>query len=134
MEEKGAKVMATTNTIAAGDRTATEAARDQRSFIEQLKQTGDVVVVDQPVHWDLELGAISRRATETDGPAVLFTNITDYPGQSIFANPISTWRRAALTLGLPAHAKISEIYAEYTRRDASPIPPIVVTDAASRDA
>ena len=133
MEEKGTKIMATTDTIAAADRTATAAARDQRSFIEQLKQTGDVVIVDREVHWDLELGAISRRATESDGPAVLFTNITDYPGQSIFVNPISTWRRAALTLGLPVHAKISEIYAEYTRRDASPIPPIEVNDAASRD-
>ena len=108
-------------------------ANDQRAFIEQLKQTGDLVVVDQPVHWDLELGAISRRATETDGPAVLFTNITDYPGQSIFANPISTWRRAALTLGLPPHAQIPAIYAEYIRRDADPIPPVEVKDAASRD-
>ena len=110
-----------------------EVARDQRSFIEQLKQTGDLVIVDQPVHWDLELGAISRRATETDGPAVLFTNIADYPGQSIFANPISTWRRAALTLGLPPHAKVPEIYAEYIRRDSNPIPPVEVSDAASRD-
>src|SRR3970282_2792844 len=83
------------------EKPSTEVARDQRSFVEQLKKTGDVVIVDKEVHWDLELGAISRGATEIDGPAVVFNNITDYPGQSIFVNPISTWRRAALTLGLP---------------------------------
>jgi phenylphosphate carboxylase alpha subunit len=107
--------------------------KDQRSFIETLKKTGDVVVVDRQVDWDLELGAISRRATEQDGPAVLFTNIKDYPGQGIFVNPISTWRRAAVTLGLPANAKISEIYAEYIRRDSNPIPPVLVKDAVSRE-
>ena len=108
-------------------------AKDQRSFIEQLKKTGDVVVVDKEVHWDLELGAISRRATEIDGPAIVFNNITDYPGQSIFVNPISTWRRAAVTLGLPAHARIPEIYEEYIRRDSNPIPPVEVKDAVCRD-
>src|SRR3972149_5254580 len=59
---------------------ATEAAKDQRSFIETLQRTGDVVFVDKEVHWDLELGAISRRLTEMDGPAGVFRTITDPPG------------------------------------------------------
>jgi phenyl-phosphate phosphatase/carboxylase subunit alpha len=92
-----------------------------------------VKIVEKEVHWDLELGAISRRMTEMDGPALVFKNITDYPGQSIFVNPISTWRRAAVTLGLPPHARIPEIYAEYIRRDANPIDPVLVKDAACRD-
>ncbi|HWP83582.1 MAG TPA: UbiD family decarboxylase [Terriglobia bacterium] len=120
--------MATTPTTAGAG-----IARDQREFIEICKRTGDVVVVDKQVDWDLELGAISRRATEMDGPAVVFTNIKDYPGQSIFANPISTWRRAAITLGLPPHARVPEIYAEYIRRDANPYEPKLVKDAACRD-
>jgi phenyl-phosphate phosphatase/carboxylase subunit alpha len=110
-----------------------EIARDQREFVEICKRTGDVVIVDKQVDWDLELGAISRRATEIDGPAVVFNNIKDYPGQSIFVNPISTWRRAAITLGLPAHARIPEIYAEYIRRDANPVEPTMVKDAVCRD-
>src|SRR3970040_680389 len=115
------------------ERPSTEVARDQRSFIEQCLRTGDVVIVDKQVDWDLELGAISRRATEMDGPAVVFNNIKDYPGQSIFVNPISTCRRAAITLGLPPHARIPEIYAEYIRRDANPVDPTLVTDAVCRD-
>src|SRR3990172_3340541 len=112
---------------------ANEAPKDQRSFMETLQQTGDLATVDREVHWDLELGAISRRMTEMDGPAIWFRNITDYPGQSIFVNPISTWRRAAVTLGLPAHARIPEIYQEYIRRDANPVLPVEVKDAACRD-
>jgi 4-hydroxy-3-polyprenylbenzoate decarboxylase len=34
---------------------------------------------------------------------------------------------------LPAHAKIPEIYAEYIRKDANPVPPTVVKDAVCRD-
>ncbi|MBI2818374.1 MAG: hypothetical protein HYX73_00200, partial [Acidobacteria bacterium] len=40
---------------------AGQSDKDQRSFIETLRGTGDVVFVDKEVHWDLELGAISRR-------------------------------------------------------------------------
>src|SRR5437016_3795765 len=110
--------MATTDTLVASGQESGEVAKDQRSFIELLKPTGDVKIVEKEVDWNLELGAISRRMTEIDGPAIVFNNIKDYPGQGIFVNPISTWRRAAVTLGLPANAKISEIYAEYSRRDS----------------
>jgi 4-hydroxy-3-polyprenylbenzoate decarboxylase len=115
------------------ERPSTDVCRDQKSFVDQCQRTGDVVIVDKQVDWDLELGAISRRATELDGPAVVFTNIKDYAGQSIFVNPISTWRRAAITLGLAPHARIPEIYAEYIRKDANPIAPTLVKDAVCRD-
>ena len=115
------------------ERPTAVAAKDQREFIDICKKTGDVVIVEKQVDWDLELGAISRRATEIDGPAVVFNNIKDYPGQSMFVNPISTWRRAAITLGLPPHARVPEIYAEYIRRDDNPYEPTLVKDAAARD-
>ena len=112
---------------------ANEAPKDQRSFMETLQRSGDLAVVDREVHWDMELGAISRRMTEMDGPAIWFRKITDYPGQSIFVNPVSTWRRAAVTLGLPAHARIPEIYEEYIRRESHLIPPVEVKDSACRE-
>lgn len=109
-----------------------EFAKDVRSFIELLQRTGDAVVVDKEVRWDLQLGAISRRAVEIDGPAILFRNIRDYPGQGMFVDPIATWRRAAITLGLPPNARIPEIYQAYMRGDSNPIPPVEVTDAVCR--
>src|SRR4051794_22165538 len=123
--------MSTTSEPLATERT--EVTKDQKSFIERLKKTGDVKIVDKQVDWDLELGAISRRMTEIDGPALVFNNIKDYAGQSIFVNPISTWRRAAVTLGLPAHASIREIYDEYILRDSNAITPKLVKDAVCRD-
>jgi len=110
-----------------------EVARDLRSFIDRLRHTGDLAVVEREVHWDLELGAISRRTCELDGPAVWFRRITDYPGHSIFANPIATWRRAAIVLGLPPDAPIPRIYQTYSEREANPIAPRVVTDAPCKE-
>ena len=74
----------------------TATPKDLRAFIEVLQQTKDVAVVEQKVHWDLELGAISRRACELDGPAVWFRHIVDYPHYSILANP----RRSQNTIAL----------------------------------
>lgn len=52
---------------------------DNREFIEALRDSGDLIVINEKVSWDLELGAISRLACERDGPAVWFTRIADYP-------------------------------------------------------
>jgi len=106
---------------------------DVREFIQKLQETGDVAVVDREVTWDLELGAIGRRLAEADGPAVWFRQIQDYPGHSIFANPIATWRRAAVALGLAPDVPIPTIYETYSSRENSPIPPRVVTDAPCKE-
>lgn len=109
------------------------APSDVREFLEVLKEAGDLTVVEREVDWDLELGAISRRACELDGPAVWFRSVKDYPGHSVVANPIATWRRAALALGLPASTPIPKIYETYIERESQPIPPRVVRDAPVKD-
>ncbi len=50
---------------------------DNREFIEKLKETGDVVFVDQEVDWDMEMGAIVRRVCEKNLPAPFFQNIKE---------------------------------------------------------
>jgi 4-hydroxy-3-polyprenylbenzoate decarboxylase len=109
------------------------APTDVRGFLDVLKQAGELTVVDREVHWDLEVGAVSRRACELDGPAVWFRAIKDYPGHSVLANPIATWRRAALALGLPADAPIPKVYERYIERESHPIPPRVVRDAPLKE-
>ncbi len=52
---------------------------DIREFIDRLKETGDVVSVEQEVDWNLEMGAIIRRSNETRAPAPFFQKIKDYP-------------------------------------------------------
>ncbi len=97
---------------------------DTRTFIEALRESGDVAVIDAEVDWDLELGAIARRACERDGPAIWFRGVKDYPGQSIFANPLATWRRIAIALGLDPDAHVRDIYRAYEEREPRPVPPV----------
>ncbi len=103
---------------------------DIRSFISALQQTRDLVPVDASVDWDLELGAISRRSCERDGPALWFRDVQDYSGQSVLANPLATWRRTAVALGLAPVALVPEIHRVYEERESSPIGPVEGAEAA----
>ncbi len=96
---------------------------DVRSFIAALRDTGDLVPVDATVDWDLELGAISRRVCEREGPALWFRDVRDYPGQSVLANPLATWRRAAIALGLEPDTHVRDIHRAYEQRESAPVPP-----------
>jgi 4-hydroxy-3-polyprenylbenzoate decarboxylase len=46
--------------------------RDLRGSIAQLKEIGDVPEIDREVDWNLEMGAITRRAMDLRAPAPLF--------------------------------------------------------------
>ena len=110
------------------------AFKDNRQFIEKLKETGDVVLVEKEVDWDMEAGAISRRACELSGPAILFNNIKDYPeGYRIFAGPVATYRRVSIAMGLPPDTPIKKIYQEYEQREGQPVQPVVVKNGACKE-
>lgn len=103
------------------------AFKDLREFIETLEKTGDAVRIKEEVDWDLEAGAINRRVYEMSGPALWFQAIKDYPrGYSLFAGSLGTYRRVAVALGLPAETPVRDIYAEFDRRQAKTVAPVVV--------
>jgi phenylphosphate carboxylase alpha subunit len=108
--------------------------RDTRDFMDALRAGGDLHEIEKEVHWDLELGAISRLACEKDGPALWFKRLTDYPQEiTAFANPMATWRRVAVTFGLSPDSSLKEIYAEYEKREGSLIPPLTVQNAPCKE-
>jgi 4-hydroxy-3-polyprenylbenzoate decarboxylase len=108
--------------------------KDNRKFIEALEKTGDLVRVRQEVDWDLEVGAIIRRANEKRYPAVLFENVKDYPaGYRIFGSPLGTYRRVAVAMGLDPDIPIRELQEEYERRIQHPVKPVVVKDAPCKE-
>ena len=108
--------------------------KDTRDFIEALRASGDLHEIEKEVHWDLELGAVSRLACEKDGPALWFKRITDYPADfTAFVNPMATWRRVAVTFGLPPDSSLKEIYAEYEKREGKLIPPVTVKTGPCKD-
>jgi phenylphosphate carboxylase alpha subunit len=85
------------------------------------------------VDWDGEAGAISRRVYESNGPALLFENVKDYPGRRIFAGSLGTFRRVAIAMGLPPETPVKDIYTEYEKRYDRTVPPAVVHQAPCKE-
>lgn len=106
---------------------------DNREFIEALLKTGDAIRIKQEVDWDVEIGAIARRARELAQPAPLFEKIRDYPGCRVFAVPLTTHRRVAVALGLPPDTSPKEMQVEYQRRIDHTIKPIVVSSGPCKE-
>jgi UbiD family decarboxylase len=103
------------------------AYKDIREFIAVCKENHDLLEINDEVDWDLEIGAITRRTFDLQGPALLFENIKGYPsGYRFFSGMVSTYGRYALSLGLPMSTPVKEIIRTYYERIKKPIPPVMV--------
>jgi 4-hydroxy-3-polyprenylbenzoate decarboxylase len=109
--------------------------KDNRAYVEALLETGDAVVCNEEVDWDLEMGAIVRRTCEKKGPAVLFKKIKEYPGFEALGAPIATYRRLAVAFGLDPATPIPAIAAEYLKRttQGKALPPKIVQNAPCQE-
>ncbi len=108
--------------------------KDNRTFVEALVKTGDAVKITKEVDWDLEAAAIAGRSCELNGPASLFENLKDYPqGGRILGSPLATYRRLAVALGLAPQTPPADIFAEYERRVAKPVKPVIVKDGPCKE-
>jgi len=113
---------------------ANDVPEDFRSFLAAIQASGDLVAIDDQVDWDQELAGIGRLSCERSGPAFLFNNVKDYaPKWRVATNPIATWRRMAVALGLPADAPVPRLYEVYAARESNPIPPVVVKDGPCKE-
>lgn len=79
---------------------------DLRQSLAMLAEHGELARVGAEVHWDRELGAITREVLYRKGPALLFENITGYNQPDSLSSKLATGlmaspRRLALCLGLP---------------------------------
>lgn len=78
---------------------------DMRGFIRCLEEMGEIRTL-QGVDLNLEVGALTERTAEKEGPALLFSHFKGYPeGFRIIANVFRTCRRTALPMGLPTELK-----------------------------
>ncbi|MFQ5828755.1 MAG: UbiD family decarboxylase [Candidatus Methylomirabilia bacterium] len=80
------------------------AVNDVRSWLELLESEGELRRITAPVHWDVELGTVTRHVLSAFGPSLLFENIRDYERtycRKLFTGSLGTYRRIALALGLP---------------------------------
>ncbi|KAB8299096.1 hypothetical protein EYC80_001214 [Monilinia laxa] len=114
-----------------------------RSFVEALKEDGDLVEINDEIDPYLEAGAIIRKVCETNGPAPLFNNmkgakdglwrILGAPA-SLRSNPEQKYGRVARHLGLPPTANMKEILDKMlSAAHKEPIPPNVVQDGPVKE-
>lgn len=110
------------------------AFNDYRQFIKALEKNKEVAHIREEVDWDLEVGAIIRRACETHAPAPLFENIKDYPpGYRILGASVATHRRLAIGLGLEPKTPHSLIQREFEERMEHPVKPVIVKTGACQE-
>lgn len=87
------------------------AYQDLRAWIEALERAGELVRVRESVSPILEIAEITDRASKAGrkggvkgyapgGPALLFENVTDYPGARVLMNQFGSERRMQLALGV----------------------------------
>jgi UbiD family decarboxylase len=96
---------------------------DMRGYIEVLKQMGELREFDG-VDLNLEVGALTERAAEKEGAALLFNNFKDYPaGFRVISNVFRTCKRTGPAMGIGAQNGIDFLY-EWRKKLAAykPIP------------
>ena len=97
---------------------------DMRGFIRYLEEMGEIKTL-HGADLNLEVGALTERAAEKEGPALLFSHFEGYPaGFRIIANVFRTCRRTALPLGLPTDLKGVDFLYSWRKRLAGfkPLP------------
>lgn len=107
------------------------AFQDLREFLTRLDEEKEISRIQAEVDWDLEIGAISRRAIELRAPALLFEKVRGYAGDyRVLANLLSgsrpTHARLAIALGLPRDTPPLELIATYREKSKNRIKPVRV--------
>jgi len=114
-----------------------------RSFVDALRDDGDLVSITREVDPILEAAAITRIAYETDGPAPLFENLKGAKDglfrilgapNALRADPATRYGRLARHLALPPTSSYKDILDKMlSAADAAPIEPIIVATGECKE-
>ena len=108
--------------------------KDLRDFIAKLEQEGEAQRIEEEVDWNLEAGAMVRRANEEGLPAPFFQKIKDYPaGYTLFGGPLAKISRVAIALDMAPDTPYKEVVEEYIRRTQKPIKPVLVSHGPCKE-
>ena len=102
---------------------------DMRQWISLLEKEGELRRITAEVDWDREIGAITRRALEKRGPALLFENIKGYRGgrcSKLFVSGLGARSRLALALGFPKDAANRDLVQYVMKKNRETIAPRIV--------
>lgn len=115
------------------------AYRDLREYIAALDSAGELVSVEAEVDWNLEAGAISRKALDLRSGAPFFKKLKGYSDEyRILANPIgpsrpNLYKRFALALGLSPELSPLDMIEEFSRITKNLLGPKRVSNAPCKE-
>lgn len=106
---------------------------DLRQALAVLAEHGELARVTGEVHWDRELGTVTREVLRRQGPALLFENITGYnePGarcRQVTTSLLASHRRIRLLLGLDEAVDNRGMVDYVTRMNRERVAPRLVDD------
>lgn len=108
--------------------------RDLREFIVALEKAGEALRIEDEVDWDLEAGAIIRRAGEAGLPAPFLQKIKGYPqGYRLFGGTLASFRRIAIAMDMNPDTSPKDLIEEYLRRKGKTIKPVIVSDGPCKE-
>ena len=75
------------------------AHKDLNSFVDLLREEGELKEITAEIDPELEISAIADRVVKQNGPALLFTNVKGHSGIPVLINTFGSKRRMELALG-----------------------------------
>lgn len=97
-----------------------------RRFIEQVRESGDLVTIDKPVDTTFELANVAHAL---EGSPVLFNRIKGHEGWRVIAGPCADRRFFSMDLGVPLPGLLTHL----AQATVNPIGPELVTDAPCQE-
>ena len=108
--------------------------KDLRDFIAKLEQEGEAQRIEEEVDWNLEAGAMVRRANEEGLPAPFSQKIKGYPaGYTLIGGYLAKISRVAIALDMAPDTPYKEVLEEYIRRLQKPIKPVLVSHGPCKE-
>jgi UbiD family decarboxylase len=106
---------------------------DLRTALDHLDRHHELAQVEGEVDWNLELGTLAREVQSRKGPALLFTNITDYQGPGarctrLTSGILGSRRRLSLMFGFEDEQPNRALVEYVQERNRRLLPPVIVED------
>src|SRR5512137_252510 len=104
--------------------------KDLREFLGRLEKEGELKRIAEEVDWNLEAGAMARRALEENLPAPFFQKIKGFPkGYQMVSCLLTNHRRIAIAMDMAPDTHVTELIEQYLHRKDKPIKPVLVNEA-----
>jgi len=107
--------------------------RDLRDTIGFLEEKEELVRVAGRVHWDRELGVVTREVLRRKGPALLYTNIQDYNlpdsrSTQVVTGLLAGYRRLSLLLGFSDRVSNYQLVRYVMEKNAGRVPTMLADE------